>query len=126
MPVTKTFVAHALDLLAGLGAVQARSMFGGYGLYADGAMFGLLDDDELFLKADDVSRAAFLDAGCKQWVYPSPKGPMAGNYYQPPAVAMEDPEAMLPWAKLAVEAAGRARRTTRKKRAGSARGRKKR
>jgi DNA transformation protein len=109
MPVSKGFVAHALDLLALAGPVQARAMFGGYGLYLRGAMFGLLDDDELFLKADDESRSAFTEAGCRPWTYPGPKGPTAGPYWRPPDAAHEDPESMLPWARLAVGAAERAR-----------------
>jgi DNA transformation protein and related proteins len=115
VPVSKGFVAHALDLLGLLGAVQARPMFGGYGLYAGGGMFGLLDDDELYLKVDGESRAAFLDAGCRQWVYLSPKGPMPGNYYRPPDDAHEEPEAMLPWARLALGAADRAARAKKAK-----------
>jgi DNA transformation protein len=108
MPVSKSFVAHALDLLGLAGPVQARAMFGGHGLYLRGAMFGLLDDDELFLKADDESRGAFVEAGCRQWTYPSPKGTMAMGYWRPPDAAHEDPEAMLPWARLAIGAAERA------------------
>jgi DNA transformation protein len=108
MAVSRSFVAHALDLLALAGPVQARSMFGGYGLYLGGAMFGLLDDDELYLKADDATRQAFLDAGSRQWTYPGPKGPAAGGYYRPPDDALEDPESMLPWARLGVEAGRRA------------------
>jgi DNA transformation protein len=107
MSVSPSFVAHALDLLALVGPVQARRMFGGYGLYAGGGMFGLLDDDELFLKVDDLVRADFVAAGCRQWVYPGPRGPMPGNYYRPPDDAHEDPEAMLTWARLALGAAER-------------------
>jgi DNA transformation protein len=108
------FVAWALDLLSPLGGVSARAMFGGHGLYAEGVMFGLLDDDELFLKADQEARPVFLAAGCRQWTYPGPKGPTAGGYWRPPDEAHEDPEAMLPWARLGVEAARRkaAARTT--------------
>jgi len=108
MAVSRGFVDHALDLLALAGPVTARRMFGGYGIYAAGAMFALLDDDELFLKTDDRCRAAFVEAGCRQWVYPSPKGPMPTSYYRPPDGAHEDPESMLPWARLAVETARRA------------------
>jgi DNA transformation protein and related proteins len=108
MSVSRTTVDHLLDLLSLAGAVSARSMFGGYGLYLGGAMFGLVDDDELFLKADDQNRQDFLDAGCRQWIYPSPKGPMGMPYYRPPDDAHEDAEAMLPWARLAIGAARRA------------------
>ncbi len=102
MPSDADFVTFALDLLAPLGPVQARAMFGGHGLYARGVMFGLLDDDELFLKTDGECRARFVEAGCRRWVY----GKMQStSYFRPPDDAHEDPEAMLPWARLALDAA---------------------
>lgn len=107
MANTPSFVQYAVDLLSPLGAVSARAMFGGHGLYAEGRMFGLLDDGELFLKADAESRGAFVTAGCAQWVYAGPHGPMPGGYYRPPPEAMEDFEAMRPWFELAVGAARR-------------------
>jgi DNA transformation protein len=102
MANSPTFVAHALDLLSLLGPVQARSMFGGHGLYLRGVMFGLLDDDELFVKTDGVSRPAFLAASCRTWVFP---GMDETSYYRPPDEAHEDAEAMLRWATLGLESA---------------------
>jgi DNA transformation protein len=101
--VTPGFVDHALDLLAGAGPVQARRMFGGYGIYARGVMFGLLDDDELYLKTDEVSLPRFVAAGCRNWVYPGNPGPT--SYWRPPDDAHEEAEAMAPWARLGLEAA---------------------
>jgi DNA transformation protein len=106
MPCSPTFVDHAVDLLSGLGPVQARRMFGGYGVYARGVMFALLDDDELFLKTDAETRDRFRAAGCRMWVYPRLA---ETNYYRPPDEAHEDPEAMLTWARLGLEAALRVR-----------------
>ncbi|HET7826416.1 MAG TPA: TfoX/Sxy family protein [Anaeromyxobacter sp.] len=105
MPNSPEFVSHAVDLLSLLGPVQARAMFGGHGLYCRGVMFGLLDDDELFLKTDDACRARFEEAGCRRWVYESRSGPMETGYFRPPDGAHEDPEAMLPWSRLALDAA---------------------
>jgi DNA transformation protein len=102
MANSPTFVEHALDLLAPLGPVQARRMFGGHGVYLRGVMFGLLDDDELFLKTDEETRPRFVAAGCRMWVYP---GEAETSYWRPPDEAHEDPEAMLPWAQLGLEAA---------------------
>ncbi len=99
------FVSYAVDLLSLLGPVQARAMFGGHGLYGQGVMFGLLAGDELFLKADDVCRPRFESAGCRRFVYQAKDGPMEMGYYRPPDEAHEDPEAMLPWARLALDAA---------------------
>jgi DNA transformation protein len=119
MANSRTFVEHALDLVGSLGPVQARAMFGGHGLYLRGVMFGLLDDDELFLKTDDETRPRFLAAECRMWVYP---GMTATRYYRPPDAAHEDSEAMRPWARLAVDAALRAKaRKDAKARAAAAR-----
>jgi DNA transformation protein len=110
LPESAGFVAHAVDLLGRLGPVRARAMFGGHGIYCGGVMIGLVDDDEIFLKTDDACRQEFLDAGCEQWVYQSPRGPMPTQYFRPPDDAHEDAEAMLPWAGLAIAAARRAAR----------------
>jgi DNA transformation protein len=104
------FVTHALELVAGVGPVAARAMFGGHGLYARGVMFALLDDDELFLKTDDLSRPRFAEAGCRSWVYVGPTQRMENtSYFRPPDEAHEDPEAMRAWAALALESALRLR-----------------
>jgi DNA transformation protein len=104
------FVVHALELLSGVGPIEARAMFGGHGVYARGVMFGLLDDDELFLKTDEVSRPRFVGAGCRSWVYVGPTQKMENtSYYRPPDGAHEDPEAMLAWATLALDSALRLR-----------------
>jgi DNA transformation protein len=110
MANTRAFVEHVLDLVSLAGPVQARRMFGGHGLYVGTAMFGLLDDDELFLKTDAQTRARFVDAGCKPWIYTRRDGTAKRtSYFQPPDVAHEDPEAMLPWARLGIDAALRAK-----------------
>lgn len=110
MPSDPSFVAHVLDLVGLVGPVSARAMFGGHGVYAEGVMFGLLDDGELFLKTDEETRARFEGAGCRQWVYVNKKVRMENTgYFRPPDEAHEDPEAMAPWARLALAAALRAR-----------------
>jgi DNA transformation protein len=109
MPSDPSFVAHVLDLVAPLGEVSARSMFGGHGIYGEGVMFGLLDEDELFLKTDGATREIFVAAGCRQWTYVNKKVRMENTgYFRPPDGAHEDPDAMLPWARLALDAALRA------------------
>jgi len=106
MANSPSFVDHALDLLTLVGPVEARRMFGGHGVYARGVMFGLLDDDELFLKTDVESRPRFVEAGCRMWVYP---GSDETSYWRPPDEAHEDAESMLAWARLGLEAALRLR-----------------
>jgi DNA transformation protein and related proteins len=103
---SQDFVAFAEELLSSVGPVTVRRMFGGHGVYADGVFFAILDDDELFLKTDDETRARFVEADCRMWTYP---GTDETNYYRPPDEAHDDPESMAPWARLGLEAALRAR-----------------
>ncbi len=101
------FVRHAVELLAPLGTVSARRMFGGWGLYADGLFFAIVADDVLYLKADGTNRPEFEARGLEPF-RPFPGKPTAMPYYPPPDEALEEPEALLPWARSALDAARRA------------------
>jgi DNA transformation protein len=104
--------AHALDLFAPLGpGVTARRMFGALGFYAAGRFFAVGDVEEgaLYLKVDELTRDAFEAAGGRPFTYRAKDGGVVVmSYFTPPDAALEDPEAMLPWARLALEAAARA------------------
>lgn len=102
------FVRHALDLLAPLGPVEARAMFGGWGLSLDGRNFALIAGEELYFKVDDENRPAYQARGCQPFA-PYPDQPhRTMGYYPPPAEALEEPETLLPWARDAVAVALRA------------------
>ena len=53
------FVQSLLELMEPLGPVSARRMFGGYGIYRDGLMFGLVADDELVGGLETVTAFSF-------------------------------------------------------------------
>jgi DNA transformation protein len=108
VPESPAFVTFAADLLGSLGPVRARAMFGGHGIYLGDLMFGLVDDDEIFLKTDDETRPTFEAAGCRRWVYSGGGKTMETNYFRPPDAAHESPEDMEPWGRLALESARRA------------------
>ncbi len=96
------------ELLAPLGRITVRRMFGGAGLYADGLIVGLEVEGGLYLKTDDRTRPAFAEAGGSPFVYDGKGKPIVMSYWTPPEEAMDSPEAMRPWARLALEAAQRA------------------
>ena len=79
MVARNEFVEYTLELLADLGAVRARSMFGGYGLYLDDLMFGIIADDVVYFKVDDTNRDIFLSAGLEPFCPPPPTGTTSGR-----------------------------------------------
>ena len=106
---TSGFIEHVVELLAPLGRVSARRMFGGHGVYCEGLFIAIVLDDVLYLKTDAESRAEFERVGCEIFSYMR-KGKVATlNFYRAPEDAMDAPQRMLPWARKALEAALRAR-----------------
>lgn len=102
------FVDYVMELFGPFGTVAARRMFGGHGVYLDGLMFAIVSGDSLYLKADEMSRIEFEQAGCEMFGY-TRKGRRATlNFFRAPEDAMESPELMLPWARSAYAAALRA------------------
>ena len=101
-------IAWFRELLAPIGLITARRMFGGAGLYADGLIVGLEVAGALYLKTDAQTRQAFADAGGQPFVYDGKGQPVTLSYWTPPEEAMDSPDAMQPWARLALEAALRA------------------
>jgi len=117
MAVSNDYRDFVLEQLAPAGRVAARAMFGGVGLYLDGLFFALIDDDTLYFKADDATRARYEQAGSKPFS-PFPDRPdQTMAYWQVPAEVLEDPEQLTEWAReaLGVALAKRARRTTRRR-----------
>lgn len=103
------FVSMCVDLLdEAMGRVSARAMFGGWGIYREGRMFGLIAEDTLYLKADDKNRKPFEAEGLGPFVYEGKGKPISMSYYQVPPSAFDDAAEMRPWALSAYEAALRA------------------
>lgn len=105
--MSDALLKHLRDLFEPLGPVSARAMFGGHGLYFDGVIIGLIIDEALYLKADELTRADFEAAGCAPFVYPMKGGPLTLSYWSLPDEAMDSPQAMRPWAERAIGAARR-------------------
>jgi DNA transformation protein and related proteins len=107
--VTAALVDHCLEMLAPLGVVRAKRMFGGHGLYIDELFVALIAFERLYLKVDAQTQPAFESAGCEPFVYDGKGKPITMSYWTVPAEAMESPHLMEPWARQAIAAALRAR-----------------
>jgi DNA transformation protein len=106
---TPVFVTHVVETLRDFGPVEAKSMFGGWGLYHQGLFFALIAADSLYLKTDAENRAEFDARGLQPFVYEMKDGDrIVMHYLQAPEEALESPAAMVPWARSAYGAALRA------------------
>lgn len=100
---------HVVETMRRFGAVEAKSMFGGWGLYHRGSFFALIAGDALYMKTDDENRADFEALGLQPFVYPVKDGQaIVMSYRQAPEEALEDPEVMAEWARRGYAAALRA------------------
>jgi DNA transformation protein len=107
-------VAWSSELLAPLGAVRTKRMFGGWGIYVEEVFVAIIVGEDLFLKTDDDSRPDFEAAGCRPFEYRAADGQhVAMSYWSAPAEAMESPAQMLPWARRALASALRAKASKR-------------
>ena len=98
------------EMLAPLGGVSARRMFGGLGLFRDGLMFGLVMRGELYLKVAPDETAPFAAEGGAPFCYAGKGGKVTiiASYWRAPDRLGDDPENLVAWARRACAAAERA------------------
>jgi len=110
VPVTPSFRTLALEQLGrATPAIRAKAMFGGVGVYSNEYFFALLDDDILYLKADDVTRAQFESNGMAPFK-PFGDDGESMSYYAVAGDVLEDLDALQSWVDLAIDAAKRKRK----------------
>ena len=110
MSVSAEYLDYLRELLAPLGRITSRRMFGSVGLYCDGLFFAIVSDDLLYLKVDAETRADFEREGLEAFSYELEGRIATMNYYRAPDEAMDSSGLMRPWAERAIAAALRARK----------------
>jgi len=94
------------ELFAVFAAVKVRRMFGGAGLYADGVMFGLVSDGQIYLKADAATAKAFEREGCAPFEYGTKTGKRAVmSYWRLSDRLYDEPDELAEWARTALSVA---------------------
>ncbi len=107
MASNKDYADEVAGRLFLLGPVAARRMFGGFGIFLVGVMFGLIGFDELFFKVDDGNQSDYEHAGMGPFSYQGRNGRISMSYWRVPEEIFEDPEQLSQWAEKALAAARR-------------------
>ena len=102
------FAEQLEELFAPLHGVSLRRMFGGIGVFKDRVMFGLVDDDILYLKADDATRPRFEAEDSEPWIYQGRhRANVSAAYWRIPERLFDETDEFVDWARTAFDAAAR-------------------
>ncbi len=77
----KPILKDSMRLFEPLGRIRSRSMFGGYGIFADDTMFALVVNDKLHIRADNVLTEQFKQQGLEPYVYHKRGFPVVTKYF---------------------------------------------
>ena len=113
MASSKT-VDELVEQLQLFAPVSKRAMFGGYGLYIEGLMFGLVADGQPYFKCDRHNLEHYQTAGSTPFIYERKGKPVLMSYYSVPAQILSNPQALADWVESARQAAARSKRKTAK------------
>ena len=75
MACSSDLVQYIADQCSGAGEITVKKMFGEYGIYCDGKIFGLICDDCLYIKPTKAGRAMLRTFD------PRPPYPSAKDYF---------------------------------------------
>lgn len=99
-PKDESFKDFVVDQLRELDDIEARRMFGGFGLYQDETFFGIVHKGKLFFKIDEITVVEYRKHKMKPF-RPSAKQTLK-SYYQVPPEIIEDADPLRQWAARAV------------------------
>jgi DNA transformation protein len=99
--------AYLKEIFSAFGSVSVRRMFGGAGIFADGTMFALVADGDIYFKADEETIPAFRAAGTGPFTYGAKGRRVVMSYWRLPDRLLDDPDELAEWARAALRVAHR-------------------
>ena len=91
------------DLFSEIFGITSKAMFGGYGFYKDGKIFGMIADGKLYFKVGEGNTNDYEKFGSKPFTYTGHKGKTYQmSYWEVPADCLEDPEMLEEYLEKAV------------------------
>ncbi len=107
------FLEYVLsDAMQGIRGVTAKAMFGGFGLYKEGIVFGIIADDELYFKVDEKNLSWYKECHSKPFTYEGKNRKMiVMSYWEVPAEVLEDRELLADWVDKSVAASLRKKKS---------------
>lgn len=118
MALSPEFKSFVEDLFAPAFSVRIRRMFGGAGIYSGEVMFGLISDERIYLKTDDMTRPDFEAEGSAPFTFQQKSGDfVAMSYMELPERLYDEPDELRDWAMKALSVALKGKTAARKAKA---------
>jgi DNA transformation protein len=108
MVASAAFAELLREQLAPLGHLTMRRMFGKTGVFCEGVMFGVVSDDTLYVRVDDLNRTTFKEAASSPPLNYQKQGRTIDlSFWQVPERLIDEPDELVTWARAALAAAHR-------------------
>lgn len=91
------------DLMAEIDGISARAMFGGFGMYKDGIIFGLIIENQLYFKVDETNVEKYKNAGSKPFEYDKRGKATTFGYWLVPETILDNLEELRMWVEESAE-----------------------
>ncbi|NRB10608.1 MAG: TfoX/Sxy family protein [Rickettsiaceae bacterium] len=86
------YAEYVVQLLSPFGEITAKFMFGGYGIYKNGLIIGIIAEDELYFKVDDSNKANYEKLDSTPFVFEGKGKKMQMSYWKVPPEILENEE----------------------------------
>src|SRR5262245_22665464 len=111
MVASDSFAEFLREMLAPLGPVAVRRMFGKTGVFCGGVMIGMVRDNTLYFRVDDGNKALFAEAASEPPLDYEKKGETIPlSFWRVPERLFDESDEFLIWARAARAAAHRVAR----------------
>jgi DNA transformation protein len=108
MVASDSFAEFLREQLAPIGPVGLRRMFGKTGVFCGDVMFGMVTDNTLYFRVDELSRETFQEAASSPPLNYAKKGVLIDlSFWRVPERLFDEPDELVVWARAALAAARR-------------------
>jgi DNA transformation protein len=112
MKDSQSYLTRISDALAPVGAIRIKAMFGGYGVYREDVIFGLIADEILYFKVGKENIEDYKSIGSEPFTYIKSEGkPYVMSYWKIPDSILNNPETLIDWAEKSIQISLKSRKS---------------
>ena len=85
------------EVFVNISGIKFRAMFGGYGVYKDDKIFGMVANDVLYFKVNENNKPDYKKFGSKPFTYSKNGKSYAMSYWEVPEFVLSNVEELESW-----------------------------